>query len=69
MLIITRKRGESTDLLDRSDGTVLATITVLGMSGDGQVRLGFEAHSSIRILRDNAIRRDYAQENDTNGNR
>lgn len=70
MLILTRKRGEQTDLLDAESNVVLATITFLEMLPNGTVRLGFDALPSIKILRDNAVRRDNGtEEGEVNGNR
>lgn len=56
MLILTRKRGEAVDIIDRASGNVLATVTVMQVVGS-VVRLGFEAPRSVQILRDNAINR------------
>lgn len=69
MLLLTRRRGGATDLIDRDSGIVLATVTVLGVTPDGAVRLGFEAQPHIHILRDDAIRRDHDGEEDNRGNR
>lgn len=54
MLMLTRKRGESVDLVDRSSGAVLATVTTLEFLADASVRLGFTAPPHIAIIRDNA---------------
>lgn len=57
MLIITRRRGQATDIIDRNTGQVLATVLVMHVMG-GEVRLGFEAADHIRFVRDNARKRD-----------
>ena len=56
MLILTRHHGESIDLLDRETGEIIATIRVMSVSAQGNVRLGFEAPDWVQILRDNAIK-------------
>lgn len=74
MLILTRRRGEAVDLLVRATGEPIATVTVLGLMGDGQVRLGFDAPDTVRILRDNAKHTERDEDNgneesDVDGNR
>ena len=70
MLILTRRTGQAVDLIDKATGKAVATVTVLDITGDHQIRLGFDAPPHISILRDNAIRRDNAsQQDDTVGNR
>ena len=56
MLILTRHHGEAIDLLDRETGEIIATIRVMSVSAQGNVRLGFEAPDWVQILRDNAIK-------------
>lgn len=58
MLILMRKRGEAVDIIDRDSNTVLATVTVLEVVSGNNVRLGFDAPQHIKIIRDNAVRRD-----------
>lgn len=53
MLMLTRKRGRSVDLIDADTDQVLATIVVLEIIGK-EVRLGFKATDSVRIVRDDA---------------
>jgi sRNA-binding carbon storage regulator CsrA len=55
MLIITRRRGEAVDLIDRDTDKVVATITVLAFLPNDIVRIGIEAPDFVRIVRDNAI--------------
>ncbi|CAB4165117.1 Carbon storage regulator [uncultured Caudovirales phage] len=62
MLILTRKRGESVDLV--YENKVLATITVLGLLPSGVVRIGFNALPEIRVKRDNMVSdRDWEDDN------
>ena len=68
MLILVRRKGEAVDLSDKRTGEVLATITVLEVTPGG-IRLGFDALPGIRIMRDNAIRRDDGQGNDDDDGR
>lgn len=66
MLILMRKRGEAVDIIDRDSSTVLATITVLEVVSGNNVRLGFDAPQHIKIIRDNAVRRDDGTEETQN---
>ncbi len=68
MLMLTRRRGEAVDLIDRASGEVLVTVTVLELLPKGSIRLGFDAKDSIQILRDDARRRDDAEEENGDGN-
>lgn len=55
MLMLTRQRGQSVDIIDRSTMRVLATVKVLELipGTPGSVRLGFDADQSIQFKRDN----------------
>lgn len=53
MLVLSRKRGEKTILETKSGELIEAT--VVEIRGD-KVRLGFEAHHSIKIHREELIR-------------
>lgn len=66
MLILTRRKGESVDMIDRDTDTVLATITLLELLPNGTVRLGFEAPDYVRIIRDNAVRREEGNGHESN---
>jgi carbon storage regulator CsrA len=73
-LILMRKRGEAVDIIDRTTNRTLATVTVLAVLTGDTVRLGFTAPPQIKIIRDNAVRReeddDQQNENDdSRGNR
>jgi sRNA-binding carbon storage regulator CsrA len=80
MLILTRRRGQAVDLIDKTRGVVVATVTILeileeaieGAANDKgpTIRLGVEAPTYIRIVRDNAVRRNDGEEvlEDVNGN-
>lgn len=71
MLILTRRKGEAVDLIDRRSEEVIATVTLLELLPNGNVRLGFDAPEHVRIIRDNAVRRhdDGDEEGEVNGNR
>ncbi len=71
MLILTRRKGEAVDIIDREKGGVLCTVTLLELLPNGTVRIGFDAPEHIRIIRDNAVRRhdDGDEESEVNGNR
>jgi sRNA-binding carbon storage regulator CsrA len=73
MLMLTRRKGESVDLIDSASEEVLATVTVDAFLPNGVIRLGFNARGDIRIVRDNAIRRHgngaSEEESEVNGNR
>lgn len=71
MLMLTRRKNEAVDFIDRQTGEVLATVTVLELLPNNVVRLGFEARPSVRIVRDNAIDRtgDKDNGNETNEER
>lgn len=57
MLILTRRKNEAVDLIDRDSGEVLCAVSILELLPNGVVRLGFEADSSVRIVRDNAVQK------------
>jgi sRNA-binding carbon storage regulator CsrA len=58
MLMLTRGKGQAVDITDTTTGAVIARVLVLEV-GPGQcVRLGFDAPRHIKILRDNAVKRD-----------
>jgi len=61
MLILTRKVGETIRIGDD------VTVRVLEVRG-GQVRLGLEAPSDVRILREEIYRPDTTSAPDGNGN-
>jgi len=63
MLMLTRRRNEAVDFIDRQTGQVLATVTVLELLPNNVVRLGFEALPSVRIVRDNAVDKTGVKEN------
>lgn len=72
MLMLTRRVGESVDLIDSTTGRPVAAVQVLALLPNDVVRLGFLAPPHISILRDNAKRRTDngdEEESDTNGNR
>ena len=73
MLILTRRKGEAVDIIDRERGDVLCTVTLLELLPNGTVRIGFDAPEFIRIIRDNAVRRhddgESESESEVNGNR
>jgi len=52
MLILTRKIEEAVTL--SAPGGPDITVRVLGFPSPGEVRLGFDAPSDVKILRDNA---------------
>lgn len=56
MLILTRKQGESIDLVDKRSGEIIASVMVLAFLPNGIVRLGFDADSNINIIRDDMIK-------------
>lgn len=56
MLMLTRRRGESVDLIDRDTQRVIATVLVREILPGGSVRLGFEADQTIQFRRDNMKR-------------
>lgn len=66
MLILMRRTGEAVDIIDRATNRVLASVQVLAVITDTQnqptVRLGFEAPPQIKIIRDNAVRREKDEE-------
>lgn len=66
MLMLTRRRNEQIDLIDKSSGNVFCTISVLEFLPNNVVRLGFEADQSVRIVRDDAKRR-HSPEGNGNG--
>jgi sRNA-binding carbon storage regulator CsrA len=68
MLILTRRKNEAVDLIDRQTGEVLATVTVLEFLPNNVIRLGFEALPSMRIVRDNAIDRTGDKDNGKESN-
>ncbi len=51
MLVLTRKPGEKVFLINRQDGSVIGTITLVESFGV-KSRLGFEFPSEIEILRE-----------------
>jgi sRNA-binding carbon storage regulator CsrA len=59
MLMLTRRRGESVDIVDRESQRVIATVKVIELlpGNPGSVRLGFDADQSVQFKRDN-MRRD-----------
>lgn len=59
MLILTRRRNEAIDFIDRATGHVFCTMTVMEMLPNDVVRLGFEADAAVRIVRDNAVNREF----------
>ena len=69
MLMLTRHPGESVDLIDRDTRRVIATVQVLALLPNDNVRLGFRAPESVLIVRDNAKRRteNGNDENEENG--
>lgn len=69
MLILTRRKGEAVDLIDRDTQEVLATVTFLEHMPDGAIRVGFSALPRIAIVRDNAKDRGGFDHVETNGNR
>lgn len=56
MLMLTRNKGESIDIIDSNTQAVLCTITLLQIITRDRVRLGFNAPAHISIVRDNAVR-------------
>jgi carbon storage regulator CsrA len=52
MLILTRKIEEAVTIT--SPGGQEVTVRVLGFPSSGEVRLGFDAPSYVKIMRDNA---------------
>ena len=68
MLMLTRRRGRSIDLIDADTDKVLATIVVLEIIGE-EVRLGFKADDSVRIVRDDAKVRTIQAHPENFGNR
>jgi carbon storage regulator CsrA len=78
MLMLTRRPGQSVDLIDQESDTVIATVTLIACLPGNQVRLGFDAPQHIHIVRDDAKRRnrdedendhDDDQKGEYNGNR
>lgn len=76
MLLLTRYVGESVDLIDRDTRRVIATVSVLALLPNDNVRLGFNAGPEISIVRDNAKRRmeseqesNDQEDDDSRGNR
>ena len=66
--MLTRRVGEAVDL--SIDGRILATVKVLALLPNNQIRMGFDADPAVTIMRDNAKRRmDDGEETDTDGNR
>jgi len=62
MLILTRRVGQGIDLKDRrQEDADLCTVYVLDVT-NGVVRLGFNAPEHVRIVRDDARRRDDGNE-------
>jgi len=53
VLILTRKRGESIDLVRRATGEVIASIVVREFLPNGIIRIGIEAGQEIAVYRDN----------------
>ena len=56
MLMLTRNKGESIDLIDANTQEVLCTITLLQIITRDRARLGFNALPHISIVRDNAVK-------------
>lgn len=76
MLVLTRRRGESVDLVERHTQTRIATVKVISVvahpSGLGHtVHLGFDAPDTISILRDDiktVLKDETQKETIDNGN-
>ena len=56
MLMLTRNKGESVDIIDSRTQELLCTITLLQIITKDRGRLGFEAPAHISIVRDNAVK-------------
>jgi carbon storage regulator CsrA len=56
MLMLTRNKGESIDIIDSNTQELLCTITLLQIITKDRARLGFDAPKHISIVRDNAVR-------------
>lgn len=67
MLILTRKQGEVVTLSHPVIGEI--EVTVLEAFINGHVKLGFDAPQSVKILRDNAIKRSKDDVEENTGNR
>ena len=58
MLLLTRKKGESIDLVLRETEEVIATFQIVEILPNGVVRVGIEADQDIQIRRDNMRSRE-----------